>query len=135
LQAQLGDFDQAVRSLRVAVAEWSRSLEIAPGNQRIRERQQQAQSFLDHLEHMSALLANFEPLLQAIAAVAAGDTMQQGEIEQLLADLETKGWHLSEAMQRIWQGERDETALTAELDEQDTALVRRVLQIIGQGTP
>jgi len=66
--------------------------------------------------------------------VAAGDTAQQDEIELELADLETKGWRPSEAVRRIWAGERDETASTAGLDAQDTGLVRRVLQIVGEGT-
>ena len=52
----------------------------------------------------------------------------------MLTDLETKGWRLSEAVQRIWDGERDETALTAGLDAQDTALVQRILQILGEVT-
>jgi hypothetical protein len=34
------------------------------------------------------------------------------------------------AVQRIWQGERDEAALTAGLDEVDSALVRRVLAYV-----
>ena len=83
---------------------------------------------------IAAILASFEPLLQAIAAVAAGDTARQGEIEAVLADLETKGWRLSEAVQRIWAGERDETVLTAGLDAQESALVKRLLQIVGEGT-
>lgn len=78
---------------------------------------------------MADVLANFEPLLQAIAVVAAGDTAQKGEIETELADLETKGWRLSEPVKRIWAGERDVTALTAGLDAQDTALVKRLLPL------
>ncbi len=53
LQAQLGDVDKAVRSLRGAIEEWSRSLEIAPGNQRIGERRDRARAFLERLEHRS----------------------------------------------------------------------------------
>ena len=82
----------------------------------------------------TAVLANFEPLLLGIAAVAAGNTTQRGEIEGLLVVLETQGWRLSKPVQRIWAGKRDETALTAGLDAQDTALVRRLLQILDEGT-
>lgn len=72
----------------------------------------------------------FEPLLQAIAAVADGDTTQRGKIEEVLSTLEKKGWHLKEVIQRIWAGERDVKTLTAGLDTQDGALVRRVLAMI-----
>ena len=56
---------------------------------------------------MTQVLCRFEPLLQAIAAAA------------------------SDAGQR-WAGERDAAALTEGLDEQDSALVRRVLELLEQ---
>jgi hypothetical protein len=71
----------------------------------------------------------FEPLLQAIAA-AATDERQRTEIDPLLARLEENGWMLSEPARRIWAGERDAAALTQGLDEQDSALVRRVLELL-----
>ena len=77
-----------------------------------------------------AIIQEFESLLEAIAAVAMGDTIQRNEIEAELAQLEVEGWHLREVVQRIWTGERDIIALTEKLDEQETALVQRVLEII-----
>jgi hypothetical protein len=47
-----------------------------------------------------------------------------------LPKLEEKGWRIAEAVRRIWAGERDPEALTAGLDEQDSALVRRVLELV-----
>jgi len=79
------------------------------------------------------VVQQFEPLLRAIAAVAMGDATHRGEIEEVLADLEGKGWHLKEAVQRMWTGERDAEELTEGLDEQDSAVVLRVLGIIGGG--
>ncbi len=79
---------------------------------------------------MAAVLEQFEPLLQAIAAVAAGDESQREEIESVLASLETKGWRLTNSVQRMWAGERDAAALTAGLEEQDAAIVRRLLQLM-----
>jgi hypothetical protein len=38
--------------------------------------------------------------------------------------------HDQGAVQRIWQGQRDEAALTAGLDDVDAALVRRVLALL-----
>jgi hypothetical protein len=67
-------------------------------------------------------------------AVAAGDTTHRDEIMKTLAELETnlelEHWDFREIVQRIWAGERDVTTLTAGLDEMDTALVQRVLEII-----
>ncbi|MDW8215393.1 MAG: tetratricopeptide repeat protein, partial [Roseiflexaceae bacterium] len=76
-------------------------------------------------------LAPFEPLLAAIASVARGDAEQRPAVEAALAELETKGWMLRAPVTRIWQGERDLASLIAGLDEQDAALIRRVLELIG----
>jgi PAS domain-containing protein len=76
------------------------------------------------------VLREFEPLLQAIAAVARGDAEGREEIEEVLPQLEEDGWHITEAVGRIWAGERDAEALTGGLDEQDAALVRRVLGLL-----
>ena len=80
---------------------------------------------------MTQVLHQFEPLLQGIAA-AVNDEGLRAQIEPVLADLEQKGWRLTEAAHRIWAGERDAKALTAGLDEQDSALVRRVLELLEQ---
>ncbi|MCE7986775.1 MAG: hypothetical protein DYG89_36840, partial [Caldilinea sp. CFX5] len=72
---------------------------------------------------------DFEPLLQAIAA-AVTDTEQRPEIEAFLVQLAEKGWRLHAPVLRIWAGERDATALTAGLDEQDSALVQRILALL-----
>jgi len=79
------------------------------------------------------MVNNLLPLLEAIAAVALGQTDddERLEIEQELEWGEQHGWHLRDVAHRIWAGERDGEALTAGLDEQDAALVRRVLELIG----
>lgn len=79
---------------------------------------------------MAAVLQEFEPLLQGIAAVAQGDETQRAEIEAVLADAETKGWQLAKPVQRIWAGERDVKALCEEIDPNSAMLVRRILEII-----
>ncbi len=78
------------------------------------------------------VLENFESLLQAIAAVALGNAEPRAEVEQILATVEDRGWHLGAATTRIWAGERDATLLTADLDEQDAVLVMRALAIIAE---
>jgi hypothetical protein len=80
----------------------------------------------------TAFLSQFGPLLQAIAVAVSGDAAQRNEIEQLLADLEAQGWHLQEAVARLWAGERDLRVLTAGLDEQDSALIARVLELLAE---
>jgi hypothetical protein len=75
-------------------------------------------------------LQQAEPLLQAIAAIARGDTSHKLEVDEALAGMEGQGFHLREAAQRIWAGERDAAALTQGLDEIDSALVRRVLALL-----
>lgn len=72
----------------------------------------------------------FEPLLQGIAAVARGDAQDRAEIEAALLDLERKGWRLRRAAEKLWAGERRLSPLAHGLDELDTALVRRVLELI-----
>jgi hypothetical protein len=76
------------------------------------------------------MVAHFALLLGAIAAIAGGDETLQAEVEAMLARLEERGWHLQAAVRRIWAGDRDDTALTAGLDEHDSALVRRILNLI-----
>jgi hypothetical protein len=78
---------------------------------------------------MTQVLHQFEPLLQGIAA-AVNDEEIRAQIEPVVADLEQKGWRLAEAVHRIWAGERNAEVLTAGLDQQDSALVRRVLEIL-----
>lgn len=80
--------------------------------------------------HMQKLLDDFEPLLQGIAEVARGNEQLRAAIEGHLQALEEKGWKIAGAARRIWEGERDASALTDGLDEQDSALVRRILEIL-----
>jgi tetratricopeptide (TPR) repeat protein len=73
----------------------------------------------------------FAPILQVIAAVATGDETARADLEVTLAELEQRGWQLTASVRRIWdEGERDVAQLTAGLDEQDTALITRVLELI-----
>ena len=82
-------------------------------------------------QDMTQVLDKFKTVLQGIAA-AVNDEEIRAQVEAVVADLEQKGWRLSEAVHRAWAGERDAESLTARLDEQDTALVRRVLEVLGQ---
>ncbi|ACL25696.1 hypothetical protein [Chloroflexus aggregans] len=72
----------------------------------------------------------FEPLLQAIVAVARGDESERPDVERALDDLERKGWRIRKAVRQIWQGERRRQRLTYGLDEVDTAIVHRILDLL-----
>ncbi len=76
------------------------------------------------------VLRDFEPLLQRIAAVARGNPQPRAEIEALLPKLEENGWRIADAVRRIWAGERDAEALTAGIDPNSAALVRRALELV-----
>lgn len=78
---------------------------------------------------MTRVLEEFHPLLAAIAAVANGDETARPEIEEVLPKLEENGWKIAAAVHALWAGERDEATLTAGLDESDTQLVRRILEL------
>ncbi|MBA3468848.1 MAG: hypothetical protein H0T53_04300 [Herpetosiphonaceae bacterium] len=78
------------------------------------------------------IITAFDPLLQAIAAVALGDDQPRADIEATLPQLEANGWRLVEPVQRIWAGERDEMVLMAGLDESDATLISYVLELITQ---
>ncbi|NTW02763.1 MAG: tetratricopeptide repeat protein, partial [Oscillochloris sp.] len=61
-------------------------------------------------------IQQFEPLLQAIAAVARGDQSERTDVEAALEDLERKGWNLRRSVLKIWQGERHPGPLLYNLD-------------------
>jgi hypothetical protein len=51
----------------------------------------------------------------------------------VLPQLEAAGWRLQAAAERIWAGERDTTQLTAGIDPNSAALVRRILCFVADG--
>jgi Cdc37 C terminal domain len=100
-----------------------------------------AQEILDQLEaagvleeldeHQADLLMDeFEPLAQAAASVIQGNDTARPLLEALLADMDEQGWHLSAAVQRIWNGERDLLTLSEGLEHPDIQIVQRILTIL-----
>jgi hypothetical protein len=78
----------------------------------------------------------FDPVLRAVALVASGDSRtNRAALEGVrLAAMEKDGWrNLTSAVRRIWAGERDDAALTAQLDANTSFLVRRILDLIRSG--
>jgi len=93
-------------------------------------REKVAGSKVEREQEIARILQKFDPLLRAIAAVANGDETEKQEIEAALTNLQENGWQLLSPVQRIWNGERDAESLTQGLDEQDSALVKRVLEYV-----
>ncbi|RRR74023.1 MAG: tetratricopeptide repeat-containing protein, partial [Candidatus Viridilinea halotolerans] len=81
-------------------------------------------------EEQQYLCERFDPLLADIAAIANGDDAPREQVTQALAQLAQNGWMLRGPVERIWAGERDRAALVAGLDEQDAALIERMLELI-----
>ncbi|PMP80509.1 MAG: hypothetical protein C0184_09145 [Chloroflexus aggregans] len=87
-------------------------------------------SLAESAEDATHAVQQFEPLLQAIVAVARGDESERPDVERALDDLERKGWRIRKAVRQIWQGERRRQRLTYGLDEVDTAIVHRILDLL-----
>ncbi|MBA3530806.1 MAG: hypothetical protein H0T73_02640 [Ardenticatenales bacterium] len=81
---------------------------------------------------MQRVLRQVEPLLRGIVAVARGDEGPRPQIEALLADLEGKGWRLTKPVNRFWAGERDLDELTVGLDDSDSQVMWRIIQILDE---
>ncbi len=79
-------------------------------------------------DEADSLLEEFEPLLGDIIAIARGEEARRPLVEQVLAGLEEAGWHLREAAQLIWEGERDATLLAETAGDEEAALIRRILE-------
>jgi hypothetical protein len=76
------------------------------------------------------LYTQFDPLLNAIVEIARGQPGPRQEVEDDLERLDKQGWQIRQAVDLIWAGERDMTRLGNGLDEQDTLLVERILELL-----
>ncbi len=47
-----------------------------------------------------------------------------------MPQLEEKGWKIAAAVTAVWAGERNAERLTADLDDSDTQLVQRLLELL-----
>ena len=64
-----------------------------------------------------------------IAAVN-GDANARAQVEGLFDTFRKGNWQIVDAIQRIWDGERDVEALTESIDPNSAAIVRRVLTLL-----
>ncbi len=68
--------------------------------------------------------------IEAIVAAARGDAQAQAAIEAVLPQLEEPGWPVSNAVKRLWKGERDWHVLAERLHPIDALLILRVLETL-----
>jgi hypothetical protein len=132
-----GGLDDLPGPLRQAIeamdgAAFQEALDALPEEERaaVLERLQGA-GLIQGAPDMDVVLRDLDPLLGALAAAAGGGAEQQAELESALLQLEAGGWQLSDAVRRIWAGERDTDALTAAIDPNSALLVQRLLEQIG----
>ncbi len=78
--------------------------------------------------HRFQIDQQFGSLLPAFAT--AKDNLEAlAQVEEILPDLEAQGWHLTQALYRVWAGEKDWQKLSEELDDQEALVILRVLEI------
>ena len=75
----------------------------------------------------------FGRLITAIVAAARGNIREREAVEQVLPELEAKGWHVAAGVRRMWVGEREWQALVENLNAPSALVVLRVLEMLGQG--
>lgn len=83
------------------------------------------------------ILAEFDDFLRAVAVVARGegDSEMRQMLEEELDTLEEDDWHLRAPIHQFWEGERDIEVLTAGLDESDTSVIERLLEVLAAPSP
>ena len=90
-------------------------------------------SYTAFAEHRYEIDQQFGPVLPLFAA-AQDDLEIRAQVEEVLPQLEAKGWHIREAFHRIWAGERDWHVLTEDLETNSALLVLRVLEMLATST-
>ncbi|HZU68781.1 MAG TPA: CHAT domain-containing protein [Ktedonobacteraceae bacterium] len=68
--------------------------------------------------------------LIAAVATAMDNPDMRAVVEEALQRIEAKGWHITTAVHRIWEGERDWHLLAEGLDRQDALVVLRILETL-----
>ncbi len=115
----------ATLSVLAGVAEMEGRAEAAQDYRR-RERESFA-AFAGNRYHIDR---QHRQLISDIAAAAKGDSQVQVKVEAALPQLEEQGWHITDAVRRIWAGERDWHAMADGLDRQDALLILQVLETL-----
>ena len=65
-----------------------------------------------------------------VAEGAKGNEQARAKVEAVLPDAVKNGWHITDAVRRIWAGEHDWHSLTENMHGQEALLILRVLETI-----
>jgi hypothetical protein len=74
------------------------------------------------------ILQQFGPVIEAVVAATHGHAQSHAAVEAAFDQFERGNWRIVEPIQRIWQGERNEAALTAGIDANSALIVREILR-------
>ncbi len=113
------------QSLLADIAELEGQTEIA----RLYRRQAR-ESFAAFTGNRHYIDTQFSWHISDVAIAAKGSLFMRQVVENYLPTLEAKGWHITEAIQRIWAGERDWFKLSENLNNLQALLVLRILETI-----
>jgi len=79
------------------------------------------------------ILQRFQPVIAAVVAGCKGDAQARAQVEALFDTFRKGNWQIVDAIQRVWAGERDEEALTENIDYNSRAIVHAILaQLAGE---
>jgi len=127
LYAQQGELERALPLARQAAKIWGQigSPYAQRAQQRVAQLQGGAASTIG--PSPAEILQQFAPVIEAVVAAVHGNRQARAAVEAAFGQFEQGGWRIVQPIRRIWQGERDESTLTAGLDESDTLIIRQIL--------
>ncbi len=97
-----------------------------------RWRRREQESFAAFAGAGAQLPSWVEPVVQAVVAACEGSAEARKQIEALFPRFKEGNWRIVDAIQRIWDGERDLDALTDGIDRNSALIVRRILESLGE---
>ena len=81
-------------------------------------------------ERFKEIFEAFDPLIDYVFSIAIGYNKNLEIINNLLITIDELGFHLRDAVHRIWADERDFMILTVGLNEESSAIINRILVLI-----
>jgi tetratricopeptide (TPR) repeat protein len=79
----------------------------------------------------SRLLPQWNKTIWAIATAQSNPAVRE-KVEASLPEIEARGWHLADAVHRLWSGERDWEFLADELDGPEALVMQLVLEALSR---
>jgi len=84
---------------------------------------------------VTRLLSQFRGPIAGVVAACEGNESAREQIKAQFESFQQNHWMISDPIRRIWAGERNPEALTADLDYQDRAIVLAMLHRLGVAVP